>query len=76
MKEGEDSIPFEIVRKDIINWDVDGVVNIANPKPTFRPGMDSTLYQKAGPSVEGGQTGRRGSKKTLRREGGGSRRRV
>ena len=41
-------MPFEIVRNDIINMQVDAVVNTANPNPVIGSGVDSRIYQKAG----------------------------
>lgn len=41
-------MPFEIVRNDIVNMQVDAVVNTANPKPVIGAGVDSRIHQKAG----------------------------
>lgn len=34
-------MPFEIVRNDIVNMQVDAIVNTANPKPIIGTGVDS-----------------------------------
>ena len=41
-------MPFEIVRNDIANMQVDAVVNTANPHPVIGPGVDSRIHEKAG----------------------------
>lgn len=41
-------MPFEIVRNDIVNMDVDAVVNTANPEPVIGSGVESAIYKKAG----------------------------
>lgn len=41
-------MPFEIVRNDIVNMQVDAVVNTANPNPVIGSGVDSAIYRKAG----------------------------
>ena len=41
-------MPFEIVRNDICNMQVDAIVNAANPRPVVGYGVDSKLHQKAG----------------------------
>lgn len=41
-------MPFEIVRNDIVNMQVDAVVNTANPEPVIGTGVDSALHKKAG----------------------------
>ncbi|MGI6094089.1 MAG: macro domain-containing protein [Lachnospiraceae bacterium] len=41
-------MPFEIVRNDIINMQVDAVVNTANPNPVIGSGVDSGIHKKAG----------------------------
>lgn len=41
-------MPFEIVRNDIINMQVDVVVNTANPNPVIGSGVDSGIHKKAG----------------------------
>lgn len=41
-------MPFEIVRNDIVNMQVDAVVNTANPNPVIGSGVDSGIYKKAG----------------------------
>lgn len=41
-------MPFEIVRNDITNMDVDMIVNAANPKPIIGYGVDSGVHKKAG----------------------------
>ena len=41
-------MPFEIVRNDIVNMQVDAVVNTANPKPVIGSGVDSGIHKKAG----------------------------
>ena len=41
-------MPFEIVRNDIVNMQVDAVVNTANPNPVIGSGVDSGIHKKAG----------------------------
>ncbi len=41
-------MPFEIVRNDIVEMEVDAIVNTANPQPTFAQGSDSAIYRSAG----------------------------
>lgn len=41
-------MPFEIVRNDIVNMQVDAVVNTANPNPVVGSGIDSGIHKKAG----------------------------
>lgn len=41
-------MPFEIVRNDIVNMQVDAVVNTANPNPVIGFGVDSGIHKKAG----------------------------
>jgi len=43
-------MPFEIIRNDITNIKADAIVNTANPAPIIGAGVDSDIYQKAGPS--------------------------
>lgn len=44
-------MPFEIVRNDIVNMQVDAVVNTANPNPVIGSGIDSGIHKKAGPEL-------------------------
>lgn len=44
-------MPFEIVRNDIVNMQVDAVVNTANPKPVVGTGVDTAIHQAAGPEL-------------------------
>ena len=44
-------MPFEIVRNDIVNMQVDAIVNTANPQPVIGYGVDSGIHQKAGPQL-------------------------
>lgn len=44
-------MPFEIVRNDIINMEVDVIVNTANPYPAIGSGVDSAIHKKAGPRL-------------------------
>ena len=44
-------MPFEIVRNDIINMQVDAIVNTANPRPVIGAGTDSVIHKKAGPGL-------------------------
>lgn len=44
-------MPFEIVRNDIVNMQVDAVVNTANPKPLIGAGVDAGIHKKAGPML-------------------------
>lgn len=41
-------MPFEIVRNDIVNMQVDAIVNTANPKPIVGYGVDAGIHKKAG----------------------------
>ena len=41
-------MPFEIVRNDITNMEVDTIVNAANPRPIIGYGVDSGVHKKAG----------------------------
>ncbi len=41
-------MPLKIVRNDITKMQVDAIVNTANPKPTYGPGVDYAIYQAAG----------------------------
>lgn len=41
-------MPFEIVRNDIVNMQVDAVVNTANPNPVVGSGIDSGIHKRAG----------------------------
>ncbi len=41
-------MPFEIVRNDIVNMQVDAVVNTANPNPVIGSGVDSAIHKKSG----------------------------
>ena len=41
-------MPFEIVRNDITNMQVEAIVNAANPDPVVGSGVDSGIHQKAG----------------------------
>lgn len=41
-------MPFEIVRNDIVNMQVDAIVNTANPRPVVGAGVDSAIHKKAG----------------------------
>ena len=42
-------MPFEIVRNDIVNMQVDAIVNTANPRPVIGSGTDGAIHAKAGP---------------------------
>ena len=44
-------MPFEIVRNDITNMQVDAIVNTANPRPVIGLGTDSRIHEKAGPEL-------------------------
>ena len=44
-------MPFEIVRNDIVNMQVDAIVNTANPKPIIGYGCDAGIHKKAGPDL-------------------------
>ena len=44
-------MPFEIVRNDITNMQVDAIVNTANPRPVIGLGTDSAIHEKAGPGL-------------------------
>lgn len=41
-------MPFEIVRNDLTNMQVDAIVNAANPRPVIGYGVDSGVHKKAG----------------------------
>ena len=44
-------MPFEIVRNDIVNMQVDAIVNTANPRPVIGSGTDADIHAKAGPEL-------------------------
>lgn len=44
-------MPFEIVRNDITNMQVDAIVNTANPRPVIGSGVDARIHEKAGPEL-------------------------
>ena len=44
-------MPFEIVRNDIVNMQVDAIVNTANPRPVVGSGTDTAIHAKAGPRL-------------------------
>ena len=44
-------MPFQIVRNDITNMQVDAIVNSANPRPIVGLGTDSSIHAKAGPEL-------------------------
>ena len=44
-------MPFEIVRNDITNMQVDAIVNTANPRAVIGLGVDSAIHEKAGPQL-------------------------
>ena len=44
-------MPFEIVRNDIVNMQVDAIVNTANPRPMIGYGCDAGIHKKAGPEL-------------------------
>ena len=44
-------MPFEIVRNDIVNMQVDAIVNTANPRPVIGAGTDSAIHRAAGPGL-------------------------
>ena len=46
-------MPFEIVRNNVVNMEVDAVVNTANPNPVIGSGVDSEVHAKAGAEVLG-----------------------
>lgn len=41
-------MPFEIVKNDICNMQVDAIVNAANPRPVIGYGVDFGIHQRAG----------------------------
>lgn len=41
-------MPFEIVKNDICNMQVDAIVNAANPRPVVGYGVDFGIHQRAG----------------------------
>ena len=44
-------MPFQIVRNDITNMQVDAIVNTANPKPVIGYGVDAGIHRKSGPKL-------------------------
>ena len=44
-------MPFEIVRNDIVNMQVDAIVNPANSKPVIGCGCDAGIHKKADPEL-------------------------
>ena len=44
-------MPFEIVRNDITNMQVDAIVNAASRLPRVNAGVNSAIHKKAGPSL-------------------------
>lgn len=44
-------MPFEIVRNNIVNMQVDAIVNTTNPTPVIGYGVDAGIHQKAGPAL-------------------------
>ena len=44
-------MPFDIVRNDILNMQVDAIVNIANPEPILGYDCDTGIHKKAGPEI-------------------------
>lgn len=44
-------MPFDIVRNDITNMQVDAIVNAASRLPRVGAGVDSAVHKKAGPSL-------------------------
>ena len=44
-------MPFEIIRGDITELNVDAIVNAANPEPVVGYGVDAGVHQKAGPQL-------------------------
>ena len=41
-------MPFEIIRNNIVNMDVDVIVNTANPEPQVGSGTDAAIHAAAG----------------------------
>lgn len=44
-------MPFDIVRNDIANMQVDAIVNAASRLPRVNAGVDSAIHKKAGPDL-------------------------
>ena len=44
-------MPFEIVRNDIVNMQVDAIVNTASTEPVIGSGTDAGIHEKAGPML-------------------------
>ncbi len=44
-------MPFEIVRNDIVNMQVDAIVNPASRGIRVNPGVDMAIHKKAGPQL-------------------------
>lgn len=44
-------MPFEIVRNDITNMQVDAIVNAASRKPRINAGVNMAIHKKAGPEL-------------------------
>ena len=49
-------MPFEIVRNDITNMQVDAIVNAASRFPKVNAGVDSAIHKKAGPELMNART--------------------
>lgn len=41
-------MPLQLIRDDLLHFKVQAIVNSANPKPNFFPGVDKTIYINAG----------------------------
>lgn len=44
-------MPFEIVRNNIVDMQVDAIVNTANPMPVIGSGVDDQIHRAAGPEL-------------------------
>ena len=45
------TMPFEIIRNNIVHIQADAIVNTANPKPIIGGGTDAAIHKQAGPGL-------------------------
>lgn len=48
MRKGDDRMPLQLIRDDLLHFQVEAIVNSANGKPNFFRGVDHTIYVNAG----------------------------